>query len=146
MLQAVEAALPVDVAVMAAAVADWRVNTRVAQKIKKDGSGLPPPLVLTENPDILATVGRHGTLRPRLVVGFAAETQNLVDNARAKLTKKGADLIVANDVSPETGVMGGDVNTVRLVTVDGVENWPTLGKDAVAERLIAAIAARLAKA
>lgn len=146
MLQAVEAALPVDVAVMAAAVADWRVNTRVAQKIKKDGSGQPPPLVLTENPDILATVGRHGTLRPRLVVGFAAETQNLVDNARAKLTKKGADLIVANDVSPETGVMGGDVNTVRLVTVDGVENWPTLGKDAVAERLIAAIAARLAKA
>ncbi|WP_408022687.1 bifunctional phosphopantothenoylcysteine decarboxylase/phosphopantothenate--cysteine ligase CoaBC [Stappia albiluteola] len=144
MLQAVEAALPADVAIMAAAVADWRVASGSGQKIKKDGSGKPPALSLAENPDILATVGTLAEGRPCLVVGFAAETQNLIDNARAKLQRKGADFIVANDVSPETGVMGGDANTVRLVSRDGVEDWPTLSKEDVAERLVAVIAAKLA--
>ena len=144
MLAAVEAALPADVAVMAAAVADWRTDGESDRKIKKDGSGKVPVLALTENPDILATIGRHPTARPRLVVGFAAETNDVVDNARGKLERKGADLIVANDVSPETGVMGGDANTVRLVGHDGVADWPTLNKDEVARRLVAEIARRLA--
>ena len=144
MLAAVEAALPADVAVMAAAVADWRTDGESDRKIKKDGSGKVPVLALTENPDILATIGRHPTARPRLVVGFAAETNDVVDNARGKLQRKGADLIVANDVSPETGVMGGDANTVRLVGHDGVTDWPTLSKDEVARRLVAEIARRLA--
>lgn len=143
MLAAVEAALPVDVAIMAAAVADWRVATGNAQKIKKDGSGKPPPFALVENPDILATVGGKAADRPRLVVGFAAETRDLLENARAKLARKGADMIVANDVSPETGVMGGDANTVVLVTAAGEVAWPTLTKEEVAERLVAAIAERL---
>ncbi|WP_186399717.1 bifunctional phosphopantothenoylcysteine decarboxylase/phosphopantothenate--cysteine ligase CoaBC [Stappia sp. P2PMeth1] len=144
MLAAVEAALPADVAVMAAAVADWRSDSESGRKIKKDGSGKVPVLALAENPDILATIGRHPTARPRLVVGFAAETNDVVDNARGKLQRKGADLIVANDVSPETGVMGGDANTVRLVGHDGVTDWPTLAKDEVARRLVAEIARRLA--
>ncbi|WP_306027780.1 bifunctional phosphopantothenoylcysteine decarboxylase/phosphopantothenate--cysteine ligase CoaBC [Stappia sp. MMSF_3263] len=143
MLAAVDAALPADVAVMAAAVADWRAAEASGRKIKKDGSGEVPALALAENPDILATVGRHATLRPRLVVGFAAETDAVVDNARAKLDRKGADLIVANDVSPQHGVMGGDANTVRLVSREGVEDWPTLPKDEVARRLVAEIARRL---
>lgn len=145
MLEAVTKALPADVAVMAAAVADWRVASEGTQKIKKDGSGKPPALSLVENPDILATIGHHESLRPKLLVGFAAETQNLIDNARSKLERKRADWIVANDVSPETGIMGGDANTVRIVTRDGVEDWPPLDKTEVAERLIARIAARLAE-
>ena len=108
MLEAVEAALPADVAVMAAAVADWRAAAESGGKIKKDGSGRPPALALTENPDILATIGRHHTLRPALVVGFAAETDDLLANARKKLAAKGADWILANDVSPASGIMGGD--------------------------------------
>ena len=144
MLSAVEEALPADVAVMAAAVADWRAVSESGSKIKKDGSGSIPALELAENPDILATVGRHSTLRPRLVVGFAAETDALLDNATAKLRRKGADMIVANDVSPEHGVMGGDANTVRLVEEAGVSAWPTLAKDEVARRLVREIARRLA--
>lgn len=143
MLSAVEEALPADVAVMAAAVADWRAVSESGSKIKKDGSGSIPALELAENPDILATVGRHSTLRPRLVVGFAAETDALLENATAKLRRKGADMIVANDVSPEHGVMGGDANTVRLVEPDGVSTWPTLAKDEVARRLVREIARRL---
>lgn len=143
MLAAVEAALPADVAIMAAAVADWRVAQEGSEKIKKDGSGQPPALALVENPDILSTVGHLAGNRPRLVVGFAAETQNLIANAQGKLQRKAADWIVANDVSPATGVMGGDANTVRIVTHDGIEDWPTLGKTEVARRLVARIAAAL---
>lgn len=142
MLEAVESALPADVAVMAAAVADWRVAAEAVEKIKK-GPGGVPTLAFVENPDILATVGRHATLRPRLVVGFAAETESLVANARAKLARKGADLIVANDVSPATGIMGGDRNTVRIVAPDGVTDWPDLPKGEVAEKLVALIVDRL---
>ncbi len=137
MLKAVEASLPADIAIMAAAVADWRVASEGTQKIKKDGSGKPPALVLTENPDILATVGHHKSLRPKLLIGFAAETQNLIDNARSKLERKKADWIVANDVSPATGIMGGDANTVRLVSRQGVEDWPEMDKTTVARHIIA---------
>ncbi len=143
MLGAVEASLPVDIAIMAAAVADWRVVSEGAEKIKKDGSGRPPGLDLAENPDILATLGHHETLRPRLLIGFAAETQNLLENARGKLARKKADWIVANDVSPATGVMGGDRNTIRIVSRDGVEDWPELGKIEVARRIIAKAAEAL---
>ncbi len=136
MLAAVQSALPADIAIMAAAVADWRAESGSAQKLKKDGSGAPPPLVLSENPDILATIGNLRIGRPKLVVGFAAETQNLIENAQGKLRRKGADLIVANDVSHQHGVMGGDDNTVRLVSAAGVEEWPKLTKDEVAARLI----------
>jgi len=140
MLAAVEAALPADIAVFAAAVADWRAESAAESKLKKDGSA-PAPLRLAENPDILATVARRGHGRPPLVVGFAAETDKVVDNARAKLARKGCDLIVANDVSADTGVMGGDRNTVHLVTAAGVETWPTLTKDEVARRLVERLAA-----
>ena len=143
MLAAVHAALPADAAVMAAAVADWRVANAGAQKMKKDGSGRPPALDFAENPDILATVSK-GADRPRLVVGFAAETESVVDHATAKRVRKGCDWIVANDVSPETGVMGGDSNTIHLITADGVESWPQMGKDAVAERLVGRIAEHVA--
>jgi phosphopantothenoylcysteine decarboxylase/phosphopantothenate--cysteine ligase len=143
MLAAVKQALPADVAVMAAAVADWRVAQEGSEKIKKDGSGQPPALALVENPDILSTVGHLSGNRPKLVVGFAAETQNLIANAQGKLERKAADWIVANDVSPSTGIMGGDANTVRIVTRDGIEDWPTLGKSEVARRLVARIAAAL---
>ncbi|MFN7177734.1 MAG: bifunctional phosphopantothenoylcysteine decarboxylase/phosphopantothenate--cysteine ligase CoaBC, partial [Thermaurantiacus sp.] len=143
MLAAVESALPADVAIMAAAVADWRVAQEGSEKIKKDGSGQPPALSLVENPDILSTVGHLSGNRPKLVVGFAAETQNLIANAQGKLQRKAADWIVANDVSPATGVMGGDANTVRIVTHDGIEDWPTLGKTEVARRLVDRIAAAL---
>ena len=142
MLEAVEAALPADAGVFVAAVADWRPAEAHQGKMKKDGKE-PPPLALTLNPDILAHVGR-GRQRPRLVVGFAAETGDLLANALSKLDRKGADLIVANDVSHETGVMGGVRNTVRLVTRGGVENWPTLSKDEVAARLATRIAELLA--
>ncbi|MHA7775522.1 bifunctional phosphopantothenoylcysteine decarboxylase/phosphopantothenate--cysteine ligase CoaBC [Roseibium sp. M-1] len=143
MLKAVEGNLPADIAIMAAAVADWRVASEGAQKIKKDGSGNPPALELTENPDILATVGHHDTLRPNLLIGFAAETQNLIDNARSKLERKNADWIIANDVSPTTGIMGGDANTIRVVSRDGVEDWPELDKGEVARRIIARAAQAL---
>ena len=142
MLAAVENALPADIAVFCAAVADWRAAEALPQKIKK-GSGAPPALALAENPDILATVAHRAQDRPPLVVGFAAETESVVDYARKKLARKGCDLIVANDVSPETGVMGGARNTVHLVSVEGVETWPTLDKDEVARRLVACLADRL---
>jgi phosphopantothenoylcysteine decarboxylase/phosphopantothenate--cysteine ligase len=139
MLEAVEAALPADIAIFAAAVADWRVAAPAHHKVKKGEAA--PALTLTENPDILATVARRQTGRPQTVVGFAAETENVIENAKAKLSRKGCDLIVANDVTPDLGVMGGDDNTVHLVTADRVETWPTLDKDEVARRLIARLAA-----
>jgi phosphopantothenoylcysteine decarboxylase/phosphopantothenate--cysteine ligase len=142
MLAAVQAALPVDAAVMAAAVADWRVANEGAQKMKKDGSGKAPALEFAENPDILASVAR-GTPRPRLVVGFAAETEHVVDHATAKRARKGCDWIVANDVSPATGIMGGTENAVTLITEHGAETWPRMGKDQVAARLAARIAGAL---
>ncbi len=142
MRDAVLSALPADIAVMVAAVADWRVAASAEQKIKKQPGEAPPPLELAENPDILKTVGHHAK-RPRLVVGFAAETQNVEENGRAKLERKGADLIVANDVSPETGIMGGDRNRVKLISRDGVEAWPDLSKDEVAERLALWIATQI---
>lgn len=141
MLDAVEAALPVDAAVFAAAVADWRVTHEATQKMKKGAGGLPV-LEFAENPDILATVSRHAQ-RPALVVGFAAETENIIDHARAKLARKGCDWIVANDVSPATGIMGGAENAVHLITAGGAENWPRLPKSEVAARLAARIAAHL---
>ena len=141
---AVRTGLPADVAVFAAAVADWRTEAEAGQKMKKDGSGVPPSLPLTLNPDILAGVARMGEGRPGLVVGFAAETENVVGHAQAKLARKGCDLIVANDVSAGTGVMGGERNTVHLVAPGRVETWPELGKDEVARRLVARLAAMLA--
>lgn len=142
MLQAVEAALPVDCGIFCAAVADWRVANEGGQKFKKEAGGLPP-LALTENPDILATVSHRGDGRPELVVGFAAETEKVIAHAQSKLARKGCDWIVANDVSHEGGVMGGDMNTVHLVSKAGVEDWPKMGKDAVAEKLVARIAETL---
>lgn len=142
MLAAVEAALPADVFVAAAAVADWRVASEGGEKIKKQAGALPR-FDLVENPDILATVARRPIARPTLVVGFAAETEKVIAHAQAKLAKKGCDLIVANDVSPAAGVMGGDRNRVHLVTPHGVEDWPDLDKDEVARRLADDIAARL---
>jgi phosphopantothenoylcysteine decarboxylase / phosphopantothenate---cysteine ligase len=143
MLAACRAALPVDVAVCAAAVADWRVASAAAGKIKKNG-GKPPALALAENPDILASLSAAGNARPRLVVGFAAETENAVQNAVAKRQRKACDWIVANDVSPASGTFGGDRNTVHLVTTDGVEDWPTLTKDEVAQRLARRISQQFA--
>jgi phosphopantothenoylcysteine decarboxylase/phosphopantothenate--cysteine ligase len=142
MLAACEAALPVDVAVMAAAVSDWRVDHATPQKLKKNGKGAPA-LRLVENPDILATIAHHHNDRPRLVVGFAAETENVVANARAKLEKKGCDWILANDVSPGSGTFGGQRNTIHLVDAGGVEDWPVLDKSEVARRLAERIAAVL---
>jgi phosphopantothenoylcysteine decarboxylase/phosphopantothenate--cysteine ligase len=139
MLAACEHALPVEVAVCAAAVADWRVASEAAQKLKKNGGG-PPSLALAENPDILATLSQAGNRRPRLVVGFAAETENVVANARAKRTKKGCDWILANDVAPASGTFGGDQNTIHFVSDTGVEEWPRMDKDAVARRLADRIA------
>jgi len=139
MLAACQAALPLDIAVCAAAVADWRVADEAPAKIKKNG-GAPPSLSMVENPDILATLSQSGNARPGLVIGFAAETENLVDNATAKRTRKQCDWIVANDVGPASGTFGGDSNTVHLVTNAGVEDWPTLSKTQVAERLVARIA------
>ena len=142
MLQAVEQALPVDAAIFAAAVADWRIEQPSGSKIKKQ-EGHPRQLELVENPDILATVARLKSGRPPLVIGFAAETDNVIDNAKAKLAKKGCDWILANDVSPETGIMGGDSNTVHLVTASGVESWPPQSKEDVARALVERIAAVL---
>jgi phosphopantothenoylcysteine decarboxylase/phosphopantothenate--cysteine ligase len=142
MLAAVEAALPADIGIFAAAVADWRTENAAGEKIKKD-AGPRPPLALVENPDILATIAQRREGRPSLVVGFAAETEKVIEHAKAKLAKKGCDLIVANDVSPASGVMGGDSNTVHLVTAGEVETWPTLGKDEVAQRLVMRLSERL---
>jgi phosphopantothenoylcysteine decarboxylase / phosphopantothenate---cysteine ligase len=142
MLVQVQAALPADCAVFAAAVADWRVADATSQKIKKQ-AGATPTLALVENPDLLATVAKLQNLRPRLVVGFAAETENLIANAQSKLQRKGCDWIVANDVSPEGGVMGGDRNTVHIVTRNGVDSWPAMDKDDVATALVARIATEL---
>ena len=141
MLDAVEKALPADIAVMVAAVSDWRAEDEAAQKMKKKPGEPPPPLKLVENPDILKTVGHHAALRPALVVGFAAETNDVAAYASDKLARKGADLIVANDVSEE-GVMGGARNRVTLVTKEGAESWPAMDKTEVATRLAAWIAAR----
>jgi len=140
MLGAVEAALPADIAVFAAAVADWRTATNSSEKIKKSGKAAPE-LALIENPDILATIAQRKSGRPKLVIGFAAETQHIVENAKAKLARKGCDWILANDVSPETGIMGGDSNTIDLVTRTGVEHWPPQSKTQVAAALVQRIAA-----
>lgn len=142
MLAAVEAALPADVAVFAAAVADWRTASNSREKIKKTGKGTPE-LALVENPDILATVAHRRSTRPKLVVGFAAETERVIEHAKAKLARKGCDWILANDVSPATGIMGGDSNTIHLVTASGVEHWPPQSKNEVASALIQRIAAAL---
>src|SRR5712672_2421143 len=153
MLHGVEAALPVDIAIFAAAVADWRVANEGEQKLKKTAAGMPP-LQLVENPDILATISKLTDKRPPLVIGFAAETEHLIDNAKAKIARKGCDWIVANDVSPATGVMGGDRNTVHLLTRDNagigvddikVESWPVMNKEQVATELVARIARSLEK-
>src|SRR5436190_12420467 len=153
MLHHVEAALPVDIAIFAAAVADWRVVNEGEQKLKKTSAGMPP-LQLVENPDILATVAKLRDNRPPLVIGFAAETEHLIDNAKAKIARKGCDWIVANDVSPSSGVMGGDRNTVHLLTRDGkdigiddikVDSWPVMTKEQVATELVAKIAKTVEK-
>jgi phosphopantothenoylcysteine decarboxylase/phosphopantothenate--cysteine ligase len=141
MRDAVLTALPADIAVMVAAVADWRVASASDQKIKKHPGESIPTLALTENPDILKTIGHH-TMRPKLVIGFAAETQDVDNNAKAKLARKGADIIVANDVSPVTGIMGGVRNRVKIVSHNGIEQWPDMAKDEVASKLAALIADR----
>ena len=145
MLRAVENALPVDIAIFAAAVADWRVASAAEQKIKKKPGQATPELSLTENPDILSTIAHRKSQRPQLVIGFAAETENIAANAKAKLAAKGCDWILANDVSPSTGIMGGDSNTILLVTAQGTEPWPPQSKEEVAAMLIARIAAELAQ-
>src|SRR4051812_44586941 len=149
MLHRVEAALPADIAIFAAAVADWRVANEGSQKLKKTPAGMLP-LQLVENPDILATISKLKDKRPPLVIGFAAETEHLIDNAKAKIARKGCDWILANDVSPASGVMGGDRNTVHLLTRDSgdnieVESWPVMTKEQVATELVARIAKSLDK-
>jgi phosphopantothenoylcysteine decarboxylase/phosphopantothenate--cysteine ligase len=146
MLEQVQGSLPADIAIFAAAVADWRVANEGEQKLKKTSAGMPP-LQLVENPDILATISKLADRRPPLVIGFAAETEHLIDNAKSKLERKGCDWIVANDVSPATGVMGGDRNTVHLISRKNDENnaeiavdsWPVMTKEQVATELIAHI-------
>jgi phosphopantothenoylcysteine decarboxylase/phosphopantothenate--cysteine ligase len=144
MFDAVEKALPVDVAIFAAAVADWRTERPSDGKIKKQ-QGQTPTLKLVENPDILSTIAHRKTGRPRLVIGFAAETDDVIANAKAKLARKGCDWILANDVSPETGIMGGDANTIHLISAAGVEDWPQQSKDAVARMLVGRIAKDISK-
>jgi phosphopantothenoylcysteine decarboxylase / phosphopantothenate---cysteine ligase len=139
MLAAAQRALPVDVAIFAAAVADWHVANAGEQKIKKTPGQTTPALSLVENPDILSTIAHLKTKRPRLVIGFAAETENIIANAEAKRLAKGCDWILANDVSPRTGIMGGDLNTIELVTAQGVEAWPTQTKEDVAAMLVTRI-------
>jgi phosphopantothenoylcysteine decarboxylase/phosphopantothenate--cysteine ligase len=149
----VEAALPVDIAIFAAAVADWRVAHEGEQKLKKTPAGMPQ-LELVENPDILATISKLRDGRPALVIGFAAETENLIDNAKIKLRRKGCDWIVANDVSAASAVMGGDHNTVHLLMreADGadpdikLESWPAMSKEQVASALVARIAQTIGRA
>ena len=138
MLAAAEEALPVDIAICAAAVADWRAQAQANQKIKKGAHGVPT-LELTENPDILATLSTHKN-RPSLVIGFAAETEMVLEYGRTKRLRKGCDWIVTNDVSPGTGVMGGDVNQVYLITGDDAEEWPRMAKTDVAAHLAKRIA------
>jgi phosphopantothenoylcysteine decarboxylase/phosphopantothenate--cysteine ligase len=145
MLQAVERALPADVAIFVAAVADWRVAQAGQQKIKKKAGQSTPELSLVENPDILSTIAHRKSQRPKLVIGFAAETENVAANAKAKLVAKGCDWIVANDVSPQTGIMGGDRNTIELVTAQDIEPWPPQSKEDVAAMLIARIAQEIAR-
>jgi phosphopantothenoylcysteine decarboxylase/phosphopantothenate--cysteine ligase len=147
MLEQVQAALPADIAIFAAAVADWRVANEGEQKLKKTAGSSMPPLQLVENPDILATISKLADKRPPLVIGFAAETEHLIDNAKTKLARKGCDWIVANDVSPATGVMGGDRNTVHLISKNAenngeitVDSWPVMTKEQVAIELVAHIA------
>ena len=142
MLDAVEKALPADIAIFAAAVADWRAAEPSTTKIKKQ-QGRTPTLKLVENPDILSTIAHRKSGRPRLVIGFAAETDHVIANAKAKLAKKGCDWILANDVSPETGIMGGDTNTIHLITPVALEHWPPQSKDDVARMLVERIAAAL---
>ncbi|MDX2307638.1 MAG: bifunctional phosphopantothenoylcysteine decarboxylase/phosphopantothenate--cysteine ligase CoaBC [Hyphomicrobium sp.] len=144
MLAAVRAALPADVAVFAAAVADWRVAEAGQQKLKKDAARKTPVLTLEENPDILKTIAARGAARPPLVVGFAAETENVVAFAKSKRKAKGCDWMVANDVSPPSGTFGGDRNTVHLVTSAGVEDWPPMTKENVAQELMLRAAQHLA--
>ena len=143
MAAAVMASLPADAAILVAAVADWRVEPS-SGKIKKATE--PPRLVLAENPDILATIAGRKTRRPALVIGFAAETDNIIENAKMKLARKHCDWILANDVSDRSGVMGGDRNRIHLVTADGVETWPLQSKHEVANMLVSRIAAALARA
>jgi phosphopantothenoylcysteine decarboxylase/phosphopantothenate--cysteine ligase len=149
MRDAVESLLPADAAIFAAAVADWRAETEAGEKMKKEGGKGPSHLPLTENPDILAGIGNHDRLRPGLVIGFAAETEKLIEHGNAKLERKGADYIVANDVSPDSGiggggVMGGDRNRITLLSPDDAEEWPEMTKDEVAARLAALVAEKLA--
>lgn len=141
MLEICEGEMPADIAIFTAAVADWRVAAQAPEKLKKTGA-TPPSLALTENPDILAAIS-HGQKRPTIVVGFAAETEHVTDNAAQKLKKKGCDLIVANDVSRQSGVFGGDRNTVHLVSAKGVEDWPQMSKDDVAVKLMERLAQML---
>jgi len=143
MLEAVEGALPADAAVFAAAVADWRVVSESRSKVKKSPGEGPPPLELAENPDILARISQMGAGRPGLVVGFAAETDDVIAHATAKRARKGCDWILANDVSPETGIMGGDENAVTLISAQDAESWPRMSKDAVAVKLAERIATAL---
>jgi len=140
MLAAVNAALPCDIAVCAAAVADWRSADAPTQKIKKQAGTPPPALEMVENPDILGILSEAGNKRPALVIGFAAETNDIQENARAKRHRKGCDWIVANDVSPATGTFAGDDNTVHLITAEGAEDWPKMTKAKVASQLAARIA------
>ena len=140
MLKAVEGALPADVAIFAAAVADWRVANAGTQKIKKKPGAATPELTLTENPDILSTIAHRKIGRPPLVIGFAAETESVIANASAKLARKGCDWILANDVSPATGIMGGDMNTIQFVQASGTEPWPPQSKDDAARMLVDRIA------
>ena len=142
MMAACESILPVDVAICTAAVADWRPEIAANRKIKRENGGAAPTIRLVENPDILATLAKH-EVRPQLVIGFAAETENVVAHAVAKRLRKACDWIVANDVSPQTGVMGGDKNTVHLITADGTESWPELAKSEVGRRLAARVALKL---
>jgi phosphopantothenoylcysteine decarboxylase / phosphopantothenate---cysteine ligase len=142
MLKAVETSLPADIAIFTAAVADWKVARQADEKIKKQGGKLPT-LSFVENPDILKTVASLKKGRPKLVVGFAAETEKVLEHAKSKLQKKGCDLIIANDVSPESGVFGGDKNTVHVVGANGIVNWPSLSKHEVAVRLMNTLAGLL---
>jgi phosphopantothenoylcysteine decarboxylase / phosphopantothenate---cysteine ligase len=136
MLRAVENSLPADIAIFTAAVADWKVAKAAGEKIKKKEDGTLPSLSFAENPDILKTIASRKAGRPKLVVGFAAETEMVLEHAKAKLAKKGCDVIIANDVSPENGVFGGDKNTVQVVSAEAVESWPLLSKQEVAAKLM----------
>ena len=140
MYDACMSALPADIAVCAAAVADWRPAEQGDSKIKKEHDAAPPRIEMIENPDILRTLSAAGNQRPALVVGFAAETDNLIENATSKRKRKGCDWIVANDVSPETGTFGGETNTVHLITGTDTEAWPAMRKTDVADRLAERIA------